>query len=1254
MSILKSIEVHTYLVSLMLVSSIIILSEVLFRNGLVFYGDLSFPITIESYSNVIQMPNAYPNMEFTYMLPFFASASALHFSIETLTKLMLLVGLFLTGFLTYLAVNKILKDLQYAKKARIVLVSLVASYFYMLNPWSMDSVGHYFSWTSYALAPLVLLLAIKLTQQNKLNYKLIFLTSLVLSISSTSPFGALSNTMLLFSWIFYSAVLTALSRQYSKIAVYFKVLVLTLSLYLLFNAHWILPYITSSMTQIVKPQYLLSWQVVEMLSRNSNFLNVIRLVANWWPQVQYWPSSPFYIPWILAGLILPLSALTVLLIRKDKYTVYFSFMCILSILPSMGSNGPFSQMYRWMVFDAPFSNAIGWVFRDPNKWNSLTALAYSFLLGILFSEILSYNFKPININFVSKFRYFTKYLKSVLIVLLIILSLTLYVGPTVYAYFTQIYTPVNVPQEYYRVNEWLKKQNGDFRVLWLAPLSHGILVNGQLVYSWAPNKPYSSGIDSWSSSKPSMATDTPEAQRFTDFLYELIMKGHVDKYLIPLGVKYIIYHNDILGAEIQGQLDIQSLMNQKEELELVWHKDKGFIYVFQVHSYPVRISSSSRTLLVVGGVNSLTMLYSIMSLNFSDTSILFLEQKFYDTSILNSSKDVMIVNKDVSDLALSFLDKKYVMVPFDYTISSDPYREWAKTNVYEDWWTAPSARNFVGYLDWDYGLGLVKTTASNAKLTMDYVATSSGKYGIWVRYYESLTGGRISLSVDETKISEIDTVGERGFIWRKIGFTSLNEGKHNLVLENINGFNAVNLVALVPTSVEEKLFSLVQNLDIKYVLTPSIMRTEQFMIETEGALFRGYDALLSSGGFEEPLNVEPVTPNSSETLPFPIEPWTVTQWSGASNTLSFWVDKYERFEGVSSAVVESSNISNKGAIDFRTDRRASIEIVEPNRNSIRLYVSVMYKTSDDFIAQEGLKLDIYTEDINGTWLGDFTSPVFGISSEWRQIYYIVDLPIETARFSPEIVATNFNGKVWFDDFNLAYKITSISDGKEALILDENTVAYANFSVNNPSFWVLAMYAQSGAEGIKFSLKTDSTVIDLPLKASEGKYQWLQTDPIFLNATNYGLKVSSNVPTILNGIILYPWMQDNTKLEMKEPPPIMNYTQISSSEWVVNVNTTRPFMLGLTETYDLFWTASAEGFSTKSLPLYSVINGFFINKTGSYKLFIKYEPQFYFDVGLGIMATSITVSALLVIVSLEREKHYVSRILSRALRWRKHF
>ena len=38
---------------------------------------------------------------------------------------------------------------------------------------------------------------------------------------------------------------------------------------------------------------------------------------------------------------------------------------------------------------------------------------------------------------------------------------------------------------------------------------------------------------------------------------------------------------------------------------------------------------------------------------------------------------------------------------------------------------------------------------------------------------------------------------------------------------------------------------------------------------------------------------------------------------------------------------------------------------------------------------------------------------------------------------------------------------------------------------------------------------------------------------------------------------------------------------------------------------------------KSIPLYSVINGFWINETGDLEVVIRYKPQDWFEMGLGI-------------------------------------
>ena len=42
---------------------------------------------------------------------------------------------------------------------------------------------------------------------------------------------------------------------------------------------------------------------------------------------------------------------------------------------------------------------------------------------------------------------------------------------------------------------------------------------------------------------------------------------------------------------------------------------------------------------------------------------------------------------------------------------------------------------------------------------------------------------------------------------------------------------------------------------------------------------------------------------------------------------------------------------------------------------------------------------------------------------------------------------------------------------------------------------------------------------------------------------------------------------------------------------------------------------------KSIPLYSVINGFWINETGNLEIVIRYKPQDWFETGLAISATT---------------------------------
>jgi hypothetical protein len=805
--------------------SLLVSFVILTSNGLILYGDLSFPISLEKYieefgvwSLTISFSIGYvTRMMLMYMAPFLSIALFLHLSIEILAKMMIVIALFLIGFSMYYATKTILRGFCKVKGKGVFVASITSSVVYMFNPWSMDRIGHYFFWTGYALAPLVLVFSMKTTQTIKLDYKLVFLTALLWSLASTSPHSILLNTILIFSWFLYAIILSIREGQPSKVLSHMKTGALIVILFIIFSAHWIIPYAFSSLVRIPKPQYVVTWETVERLSSRSDLINVIRLMGNWFPQVVYYPPLPLYIPWLIASFTMPLIAFVTALMRfKNKYVKYFLIMCVFFILLAMGSKGPLSKAYKWAILEAPFSNAIVWVFREPDRWNGLTSLMYALLVGIAISDLFQGNW----IKYVPRMKALStnwkrgSYMLTLLLATLFISSFTFYAAPTAGAYLHNIYVPVKVPQEYYDVNDWLRRQSGAFRVLWLAPWKYGTPINGTQRYTWAPDKAVTlRAIEVWSSAKPSMASRAPfssyEARRYMNFIYSKLQSGNLSRYIDYLGVRYIIYHNDILGAEKKGELELQNLMNQPT-LELVWQS--RFMYIFESKYYTSRVFAPSQSILVVGGLDSLSKFVSINGTKLSRNAVIFLQQSRYEPKVLNIVDHILLMDRNLEDLALSFVSDQYLIRPFDHTIRGNPYRGWAKINVYENqWWPDQST---VGYWDWDYGYGLVKTATPKAKLNLPFTAEFTSSYEIWIRYFART--GKIAVHFDHVKVGEVEPVGEEGFKWIKVGAINITAGKHTVTLENLQGYNAVNLIAIVPTYEVTRLFNMINGLNIHF------------------------------------------------------------------------------------------------------------------------------------------------------------------------------------------------------------------------------------------------------------------------------------------------------------------------------------------------------------------------------------------------------------------------------------------------------
>ena len=156
----------------------------------------------------------------------------------------------------------------------------------------------------------------------------------------------------------------------------------TVLIYALLNLYWIYPYVLALETRVVSPDYLLVMEDLETLSRDSDFLNTFRIVADWLTG-QPVENSSYYAFWFPATFIVPIFAFSTTLFVKRflwKYTLTFSFIAILGIVLAMGTKSPFN--YYQLLLATPLIENYVWIFRDPDKWSFLVAFSYSFLIGI--------------------------------------------------------------------------------------------------------------------------------------------------------------------------------------------------------------------------------------------------------------------------------------------------------------------------------------------------------------------------------------------------------------------------------------------------------------------------------------------------------------------------------------------------------------------------------------------------------------------------------------------------------------------------------------------------------------------------------------------------------------------------------------------------------------------------------------------------------------------------------------------------------
>ena len=107
--------------------------------------------------------------------------------------------------------------------------------------------------------------------------------------------------------------------------------------------------------------------------------------------------------------------------------------------------------------------------------------------------------------------------------------------------------------------------------------------------------------------------------------------------------------------------------------------------------------------------------------------------------------------------------------------------------------------------------------------------------------------------------------------------------------------------------------------------------------------------------------------------------------------------------------------------------------------------------------------------------------------------------------------------------------------------------------------------------------------------------------------------------------------------------IFGYERTNPTRIVVKVKSSGSFMLTIDEAYDPYWKAHINSETYDSVSVFSVMNGFRINKTGQFDIVIEYEPQHWFFYGSIISATTFLACVTYLTYSYTKNKPILKRI-----------
>ncbi len=1027
---------------------------------------------------------------------------------------------------------------------------IIAGLFYMLTPAVFNTfiAGYTGFIFSYALTPLILLLFFEGINDLQVNWVKIILASLLFGFSFAQQQFIFFIPSIILLWIIIN-YFNENKINFGHLKAFFSLIIIGLIMHIF----WILPSYIATNVDINRLSSLgyhalqnspEIWQSVIMTGwlHDYDYSNLIL----------YDKISSFVL--IFLYILISLS-LTSLLYKKNRgKKIFLTILFLIGIFFGTGLNNPGGVIYELF-----FTNiSIFRVFRDPYYFSFFVAFSVSILLSFLVKDLFK----------ISK-NYFQnqKTIKTIIIcTLIIIIFISSY--PLLTGNFAGQIQNINLPGDYKTVYQEISNDGDICRVLYLPSFQPIKIEENEF-----------SGVDpiihfSPKPTFPQYVDTTDRLNRFHEYtILSLRNSNNIENFINITSTKYIVEREKFESwywKFIPGDIGIWKKNDYSENSlpgEIIYESENISLYKRNYSNF-FRIN---RPIIGFGNLNLINCLPS----NIIDNFCIIFNSDIYNE--FDNFQEFPYITNDVNGFENPvILMNNYENILRFKTDQLEPFNGWS----YDiNTWRQNQMLTADQFID---GIDSVQTSKVNAKIYGNFSVKNEDSYYIFLRFYKNINGGRIKIYIDGEKKIYNTKDKLNYFDYERIGLFNLEKGKHEIIIENIEGFNSISYVSYFSSNEYSNSISnyhkTMSNNELLYIF--DVKNNFYTLNNNENDRDSSYQA----------LNLESVG-----------EAWREIK-----------IDKNDDFIIGVKGIGEYDIYVDDNLYEFSSDVLNYIyfgpcELSEGIHNfSVR-----SYKNSN--IINE------HFENVISNW----TSGSIAFTKEFSKDSFNGDYSLK--------ISTNSNKTyTWSWIRSIPIQVEAgikcrISNYMKYENVKQSHIAIEGYNISSDT-WQQLIQVPSGSDGssdwkeyeIIFEIPDNITEIRSVLNAgwvldeSKGAANtWF--DEISIYPYNEGY---------VDDICIFPSSLGNNLNDLFDQDneiQIRDSKKISPTCYELVINSTGPFMLSFSESFNDQWIAEVNNNGMSSnyypIPLYGTINGYWINETGVLNIKIYYEPQQWMDRGL---------------------------------------